>query len=70
MGHHFGWKVFGIIHSKKTIRTMRTSSISIRIFAGNRASSYRSGFQIARIAATSGRSPGDIKIPRRKDASS
>jgi hypothetical protein len=49
MGHHFGWKVLYIIHSKATIRKYeRILDIKIRdVFPETGPSSYRSlGYQI------------------------
>lgn len=74
MGHHFGWKVLYIIHSKKTIRNYEDIlNIRIRdVFEETGPSSYRSiGFQIAQLYSNFWKvAGGDIKIPRRKDASS
>ncbi len=50
MGHHFGWKVLYIIHSKKTIRNYENIlGIKIRdVFPETGPSSYRSnGFRAA-----------------------
>jgi len=70
MGHHFGWKVLYLYHSKKTIRRYEEIlGIRVReVFDPTGPSSYRSfGLNIAerfdnfwRVAG------GDIKIPRRK----
>lgn len=71
MGHHYGWKVLYIIHSKKTIRTYEDIlKIRIRdIFEETGPSSYRSiGFHIAQMYSNFWKvAGGDIKIPRRKD---
>jgi len=73
MGHHFGWKVLYIIHSKKTVRNYEDIlNIRIRdVFEETGPSSYRSiGFQIAQLYSNFWKvAGGDIKIPRRKDAS-
>jgi len=72
MGHHYGWKVLYIIHSKKTIRTYEEIlKIRIRdVFDETGPSSYRSiGFHIAQMYSNFWKvAGGDIKIPRRKDA--
>jgi hypothetical protein len=71
MGHHFGWKVLYIIHSKKTIRTYEEIlNIKIRdIFEESGPSSYRSvGFNLAQRYSNFWKvAGGDIKIPRRQD---
>lgn len=71
MGHHYGWKVLYIIHSKKTIRTYEEIlKIRIRdVFDETGPSSYRSiGFHIAQMYSNFWKvAGGDIKIPRRKD---
>lgn len=70
MGHHFGWRVLHIIHSKKTIRNYEAIlGIRIRdIFKEDGPSSYRSiGFNLAsRFPNFWKVVSGDIKIPRRK----
>jgi hypothetical protein len=72
MGHHYGWKVLYIIHSKKTIRNYEDIlKVRIRdIFEETGPSSYRSiGYQIAQLYSNFWKvAGGDIKIPRRKDA--
>jgi len=72
MGHHFGWKVLYIIHSKKTIRTYEEIlNIKIRdIFEETGPSSYRSlGFDLAQRYSNFWKVVGgEIKIPRRQDA--
>jgi len=72
MGHHFGWKVLYIIHSKKTIRTYEEIlNIKIRdIFEETGPSSYRSlGFNLAQRYSNFWKVVGgEIKIPRRQDA--
>jgi hypothetical protein len=72
MGHHYGWKVLYIIHSKKTIRTYEEIlKIKIRdIFKETGPSSYRSvGFNLAQRYSNFWKvAGGDIKIPRRQDA--
>jgi len=72
MGHHFGWKVLYIIHSKKTVRNYEEIlKVRIRdIFEETGPSSYRSvGFNLAQKYSNFWKvAGGDIKIPRRKDA--
>jgi len=72
MGHHFGWKVLYIIHSKKTVRNYEEIlGIRIRdIFEETGPSSYRSiGFNLAQKFSNFWKvAGGDIKIPRRRDA--
>jgi hypothetical protein len=50
MGHHFGWRVLYLVHSKATVRKYE-GILGIRVrdlFPGEGPSSYRSaGFQIA-----------------------
>jgi hypothetical protein len=74
MGHHFGWKVLYLIHSKKTIRKYEDIlGVRIRdIFDEVGPSSYRSvGFQLAiRFTNFWKVAGGDIKIPKRKDSTS
>lgn len=71
MGHHVGWRVLYIIHSKKTIRNYEgILGIQIReLFEETGPSSYRSiGLNVAdRYANFWKVVSGDIKIPRRKD---
>lgn len=72
IGHHFGWRVLYMIHSKKTIRNYEEMlEISIRdVFPETGPSSYRSlGFNIAQRFSNFWKvAGGDIKIPKRKDA--
>lgn len=72
MGHHFGWKVLYMIHSKKTIRNYEEIlRIEVRtLFKDTGPSSYRSiGFALAQKFSNFWKvAGGDIKIPRRKDA--
>lgn len=72
MGHHFGWRVLYIIHSKRTIRNYeRILHIRIRdIFEPTGPSTYRSiGFNVAdRVSNFWKAIGGEMKIPRRKDA--
>ena len=70
MGHHFGWKVLYLIHSKRTIRKYEGMlDIKVReIFPETGPSSYRSfglGFaeKFTNFWKVAG---GDIKIPDRK----
>lgn len=70
MGHHFGWKVLYLIHSKRTIRKYEDIlNIKIRdIFDERGPSSYRSyglGFadKFSNFWKVAG---GDIKIPDRR----
>lgn len=73
IGHHVGWRVLYMIHSKKTIRNYEDIlKIKIRdVFPPEGPSSYRSiGLTIAKQFTNFWRvAGGDIKIPRRKDAS-
>lgn len=73
MGHHYGWKVLYIVHSKKTVRNYEEIlKIRIRdIFPETGPSSYRSfGFNLAERFSNFWKvAGGDIKIPRRKDTS-
>jgi hypothetical protein len=71
-GHHIGWKVLYLIHSKKTIRNYEQilGDIKIRdIFPETGPSSYRSlGFNLAQRFSNFWKvAGGDIKIPRKKD---
>lgn len=70
MGHHFGWKVLYLIHSKRTIRKYEEIlDIKIReIFPETGPSSYRSyGFRLAETYTNFWKVVGgDIKIPDRK----
>lgn len=70
IGHHFGWKVLYILHSKRTIRNYEEIlGIRIReIFEPEGPSSYRSfGFNIAgRFRNFWKVAGGDIKIPHRQ----
>lgn len=72
MGHHFGWKVLYMLHSKKTIRHYEDIlDIRVRdIFDETGPSSYRSiGLAIAQKFTNFWRvAGGDIKVPKRKDA--
>lgn len=73
MGHHFGWKVLYLIHSKRTIRKYEgiLGDIKIReIFPETGPSSYRSyGFAYAEKFSNFWKvAGGDIKIPDRKKA--
>jgi len=71
MGHHFGWRVLYIIHSKKTIRNYEEIlGVRIReIFDETGPSSYRSiGLNLAsRFTNFWKVVGGDIKIPKRKN---
>lgn len=70
MGHHFGWKVLYMIHSKKTIRKYEDIlGIKIRdIFPEKGPSSYRSyGLNLAEKIGNFWKvAGGDIKIPDRR----
>lgn len=70
MGHHFGWKVLYLIHSKKTIRKYEDIlGIKIRdIFPEKGPSSYRSyGLNLAEKIGNFWKvAGGDIKIPDRR----
>ena len=72
IGHHFGWKVLYMIHSKKTIRNYEEIlDIKVReLFKDTGPSSYRSiGLALAQKFTNFWKvAGGDIKIPRRKDA--
>ncbi len=69
VGHHFGWKVLYIIHSKRTIRTYEEIlGIKIRdIFPETGPSSYRShGWSFAQAFSNFWKvAGGDIKIQDR-----
>lgn len=73
MGHHYGWKVLYIVHSKKTIRNYEEIlNIRVRdIFDETGPSSYRSfGFNLAQRFSNFWKvAGGDVKIPRRKEVS-
>lgn len=73
LGHHVGWRVLYIIHSKKTIRTYEEIlGIKIReVFPDDGPSSYRSfGYNIAQRYPNFWKVVGgDVKIPRRQEAS-
>lgn len=70
MGHHFGWKVLYLIHSKKTIRKYEDIlGIKIRdVFPEKGPSSYRSiGLNLAEKIGNFWKvAGGDIKIPDRR----
>ena len=70
MGHHFGWKVLYLIHSKKTIRKYEDIlGVKIReLFPEKGPSSYRSfGLSLAdKIGNFWKVAGGDIKIPDRR----
>lgn len=70
MGHHMGWKVLYIIHSKQTIRKYEDIlGIKIRdLFPEKGPSSYRSyGLQFAEMCSNFWKAAGgDIKIPDRR----
>ncbi len=72
MGHHFGWRVLYLIHSKQTIRKYEDIlGVRIRdIFEETGPSSYRSiGFNLAERCSNFWKVVGgEIKIPRRKDS--
>lgn len=71
MGHHVGWRVLYLIHSKKTIRNYEAIlQVQIRdIFEETGPSSYRSiGLKLAERANNFWKVvSGDIKVSRRKD---
>lgn len=76
MGHHFGWRVLYLIHSKKTVRTYEailsgdSGDVKIReIFPEVGPSAYRSfGLQLANKFSNFWKVvAGEIRIPRRKD---
>jgi len=71
IGHHVGWKVLYLIHSKQTIR-LYEDILNIRIrevFEETGPSSYRSvGLNLAERFSNFWKvAGGDIKIPRRRD---
>lgn len=70
LGHHFGWKVLYLIHSKKTVRKYEEIlGIKIREFFPERGpSSYRSvGLHVADKASNFWKVvSGDTKIPDRR----
>lgn len=72
MGHHFGWKVLYVIHSKKTIRNYESIlGIQIRdVFEAEGPSSYRSvGFNIANRFKNFWKTiGGEVKIPHRQNS--
>lgn len=73
LGHHVGWRVLYLMHSKKTIRKYEDHLGGIRIrdiFKDKGPSSYRSvGLKLAERYSNFWKvAGGDIKIPRRKDA--
>lgn len=72
MGHHFGWRVLYLIHSKQTIRKYEDIlGVRIRdIFDEGGPSSYRSiGLNLANRCSNFWKVVGgEIKIPRRKDS--
>jgi hypothetical protein len=76
MGHHFGWKVLYLIHSKKTVRNYEailsgdSGDVRIRdLFPEIGPSAYRSfGLQLANKFSNFWKVvAGEIRIPRRKD---
>lgn len=71
LGHHVGWRVLYIIHSKKTIRNYEDIlGIKVReVFPETGPSSYRSfGFNLAmRFPNFWKVVSGEIKIPHRQD---
>lgn len=71
MGHHVGWKVLYLIHTKKTIRNYEEIlGVKIRdIFDETGPSSYRSfGLNLAlRFSNFWKVAGGTIKIPKRRD---
>lgn len=70
MGHHFGWKVLYLIHSKRTVRKYEEIlNIKIRdIFPETGPSSYRSyGYHLAEKFSNFWKIvSGDTKIPDRR----
>lgn len=74
MGHHFGWKVLYLIHSKRTIRKYEGMlGIKVRdVFPETGPSSYRSyGLALAEKFSNFWKVVGgDIKIPDRKKVDS
>lgn len=70
MGHHFGWKVLYLIHSKRTVRKYEDIlDIKIReVFPETGPSTYRSyGFNWSQKFSNFWKvAGGDIKIPDRK----
>lgn len=70
MGHHFGWKVLYLIHSKRTVRKYEEIlNIKIReIFPETGPSTYRSyGYNLAEKFSNFWKIvSGDIKIPDRR----
>lgn len=73
MGHHLGWRVLYIIHSKRTIRSYEEIlGIKIReVFPETGPSSYRSfGFNLAMRYSNFWKVVGgEIKIPHRQNVS-
>jgi len=72
MGHHFGWKVLYLMHTKQTIRNYEAIlGVKIRdIFDETGPSSYRSfGLNLSQRFSNFWKvAGGTIKIPRRRDA--
>lgn len=73
MGHHFGWRVLYLIHTKQTIRNYEQilGDVKIRdIFDDTGPSSYRSfGLNLAQRFSNFWKvAGGTIKIPKRREA--
>ncbi|MBE0612111.1 MAG: hypothetical protein IH604_00440 [Burkholderiales bacterium] len=74
MGHHFGWRVLYLIHTKQTIRNYEQilgDDVKIRdIFDPTGPSSYRSfGLNLAQRFSNFWKvAGGTIKIPKRREA--
>lgn len=72
IGHHFGWKVLYVVHSKRTIRNYeQILGVRIRdIFDPEGPSSYRSfGYSIVRDFKNFWKAiGGDVKIPHKQAA--
>ena len=73
MGHHFGWRVLYIVHTKQTIRNYEKilGDVKIRdIFDDTGPSSYRSfGLNLAQRFSNFWKvAGGTIKIPKRREA--
>lgn len=70
IGHHLGWKVLYIIHSKRTIRKYEEIlNIKIRdIFPETGPSSYRSnGYRIISTLSNFWKALGEVKVEGRRD---
>lgn len=70
IGHHFGWKVLYVIHSKRTIRKYEgVLNIRVRdIFPETGPSSYRSnGYRLISTLSNFWKALGETKIENRRE---